>query len=235
MYLVGIDNKARVLFFVITVMIALPASIKVCGWIASLINSTTFISIELLFSIIFIGFFIIGGITGSFCAHTGTDIMLHDTYYIVGHFHIMLSGSLMSMLFAYIYFNFREFFGLVYNKFLPSIHLICHTIGHLLTFTPMLWLGYAGMPRRIQDYPWGYAGWHSIASLGHTIVLFGIFSFLLTVSLTIYLKRPIASRNNGLPFISLRISFLVLDSFYLKSNALKNFKLSKESMRIIFK
>jgi cytochrome c oxidase subunit 1 len=94
-----------------------------------------------------------GGITGSFCAHTGTDIMLHDTYYIVGHFHIMLSGSLMAMLFAYIYFNFREFFGLIYNKTFSIIHLTCHLVGHLLTFTPMLCLGYAGMPRRIQDYP----------------------------------------------------------------------------------
>lgn len=223
MYLVGIDNKARVLFFVITVMIALPASIKVCGWIASLINSTTFLTVELLFAIVFIGFFIIGGITGSFCAHTGTDIMLHDTYYIVGHFHIMLSGSLMSMLFAYIYFNFREFFGLIYNKLFPIVHLICHTVGHLLTFTPMLWLGYAGMPRRIQDYPWGYAGWHSVASLGHTIVLFGILSFLITISLAIYLKRPTNSRNNGLPFISLRVSFLLLDLNNTKKISYKNY------------
>ena len=223
MYLVGIDNKARILFFVITVMIALPASIKVCGWIASLINSTTFLSIELLFAIVFVGFFIIGGITGSFCAHTGTDIMLHDTYYIVGHFHIMLSGSLMAMLFAYIYFNFREFFGLIYNKFLPIIHLISHIIGHLLTFLPMLWLGYAGMPRRIQDYPWGFAGWHSVASLGHTIVLFGIISFIIIISLAIYIKRPVNSKNSGLPFISLRISFLLFDLKNLKSNNQKNF------------
>jgi len=92
----------------------------------------------LLFSILFISFFIIGGVTGSFCAHTGTDIILHDTYYIVGHFHIMLSGSLMAMLFAYIYFNFREFFGVSYNKIFSIFHLIFHGIGQLLTFIPML-------------------------------------------------------------------------------------------------
>ena len=115
MYLVGIDNKARILFFVITVLIALPASIKVCGWIVSLLNSTTFLTTELLFGITFVGLFIIGGLSGSFCAHTGTDIILHDTYYIVGHFHVMLSGSLMAMLFAYIYFNFREFMGIYYS------------------------------------------------------------------------------------------------------------------------
>ena len=115
MYLVGIDNKARILFFVITVLIALPASVKVCGWVVSLLNSTTFLTVELLFGITFVGLFIIGGLSGSFCAHTGTDIILHDTYYIVGHFHVMLSGSLMSMLFAYIYFNFREFMGIYYS------------------------------------------------------------------------------------------------------------------------
>jgi cytochrome c oxidase subunit 1 len=101
-------------------------------------NSTTFLTAELLFAIAFVGFFIIGGVTGTFCAHAGTDIMLHDTYYVVGHFHIMLSGALMSMLFAYIYFNFREFFGLAYNKIIPYFHLTCHVFGHLFTFVPML-------------------------------------------------------------------------------------------------
>jgi cytochrome c oxidase subunit 1 len=103
-----------------------------------MVNSVTFISTEFLFSILFIGFFIVGGITGSFCAHTGTDIMLHDTYYIIGHFHIMLSGSLMGMLFAYIYFNFREFFNVLYNKLFSIFHLICHCIGQLFSFVPML-------------------------------------------------------------------------------------------------
>lgn len=223
MYLVGIDNKARILFFVITVMIAIPASVKVCGWVVSLTNSITFISSELLFAIAFVGFFIIGGVTGTFCAHTGTDIMLHDTYFVVGHFHIMLSGSLMGTLFAYIYFNFREFFGLIYNKFLPYFHMIFHTVGHIITFVPMLWLGYAGMPRRIQDYPWGYAGLHSTASFGHTIVLFGIFTFIIAIVLSIYLKRPTLSKNKGLPFISLRILYIVADKNSASDNSNKNF------------
>ena len=223
MYLVGIDNKARILFFVITVMIALPASTKVCGWTASLINSTTFISTELLFSILFIGFFIVGGVTGSFCAHTGTDIILHDTYYIVGHFHIMLSGSLMAMLFAYIYFNFREFFGVSYNKIFSIFHLIFHGIGQLLTFIPMLWLGYAGMPRRIQDYPWGYAGWHSVASFGHLIVLFGIIMFLITIILALYFKRPAITNNNGLPFIAYKVNYLSLNKQYTRLNLTKKY------------
>jgi cytochrome c oxidase subunit 1 len=115
MYLVGIDNKARIVFFVITVMIALPASIKVCGWVSSMANSTTFLSSDFLYSLAFVSLFIIGGVTGSFCAHAATDIMLHDTYYIVGHFHVMLSGSLTIMLIGYVYFNFRELTGVYYS------------------------------------------------------------------------------------------------------------------------
>ena len=231
MYLVGIDNKARILFFVITVMIALPASVKVVGWVVALINSITFLQVELLFAISFISLFLIGGLSGSLCAHAGTDIMLHDTYYIVGHFHVMLSGSLMGMLFAYIYFNLREFTGLYY----PSIPALCHvfffTIGHLLTFLPMLWLGYAGMPRRIQDYPWSYAGWHSIASLGHTLVLLSIFCFFLTLGLTFFLKKPMLNRNRGFPFVAFRVSFLVLDKHYATLAKLKNSYLGNKSIR----
>lgn len=221
MYLVGLDNKARILFFVITVLIALPASIKVCGWVASLLNSTTFLTTELLFGLSFVGLFIIGGLSGSFCAHTGTDIILHDTYYIVGHFHVMLSGSLMAMLFAYIYFNFRELMGIYYIWLFSFNHLICHTLGHMVTFVPMLWLGYAGMPRRIQDYPWGYAGWHSVATLGHTIVLFGIINFIVVINLSVYLKRPMDSRNKGFPFIQSRVAFLILNKYYASLSNLK--------------
>lgn len=221
MYLVGIDNKARILFFVITILIALPASIKVCGWIISLVNSTTFLTVELLLGLGFVGFFIIGGLSGSFCAHTGTDIILHDTYYIIGHFHVMLSGSLMIMLFAYIYFNFREFMGIYYSWLFAFIHFICHTFGHLLSFIPMLWLGYAGMPRRIQDYPWGYAGWHSTASIGHTIVLVGILFFIILINLSIYMKKPTDSKNKGFPFLQSRVNFLVLNKYYASLAMLK--------------
>ena len=234
MYLVGLDNKARILFFVITVLIALPASIKVCGWIASLLNSTTFLTTELLFALAFVGLFIIGGLSGSFCAHTGTDIILHDTYYIVGHFHVMLSGSLMAMLFAYIYFNFRELMGIYYIWVFSFNHLICHTLGHMVTFVPMLWLGYAGMPRRIQDYPWGYAGWHSVATLGHTIVLFGIINFIIVINLSIYLKRPTDSKNKGFPFIQSRVAFLILNKYYASLAMLKKQTMGSNSVRAYF-
>lgn len=214
MYLVGIDNKARILFFVITVMIALPASVKVCGWVGSLSNSTTFLSTDLLFALSFVNFFIIGGVTGSFCAHAATDIVLHDTYFIIGHFHIMLSGALMVTLFGYMYFNFKEFTGVSYNFFLAFFQFLYHLIGHIFTFIPLLWLGYSGMPRRIQDYPWGYASWHSVASYGHVIVLFSIFFFIFNLDSSLYLKRPVDSRNKGLPFFSSKLFYLLVNKYY---------------------
>lgn len=231
MYLVGIDHKARIMFFVVTVMIALPASVKVCGWVAALINSTTFTSIELLFAITFVGFFIIGGVSGSICANAATDIILHDTYYIVGHFHIMLSGALMAMLMAYIYFNLREFIGVYYSWYLSFLHLVLHALGHVFTFIPMLWLGYAGMPRRIQDYPWGYAGWHSVASMGHVIVLASIICFISSIAISVYVKKPATSRNNGLPFVSTRAAFLMNDRQYARSAILSNDVTGKKLVR----
>jgi cytochrome c oxidase subunit 1 len=103
-----------------------------------MVNSTTFLTSELFFSIVFVSFFVVGGVTGSFCAHAATDIILHDTYFIIGHFHIMLSGSLMIMLFGYVYFNFREFTGVYYNYLLSLLQVFFHFVGHIFTFIPML-------------------------------------------------------------------------------------------------
>ena len=229
MYLVGIDNKARILFFVVTVMIALPASVKVCGWIGSLANSTTFLTAELLYAITFVSLFVIGGVTGSFCAHAATDIILHDTYFIIGHFHIMLSGSLMIALFGYIMFNFREFTGVAYNWFLASMQILYHFIGHICTFMPALWLGYAGMPRRIQDYPWSYASWHSVSSFGHVIVLISLIFFLVNISLSFYLKKSCDSKNKGLPFISSKIMYLLINKYYIS-----NSRFSRQSLGLLY-
>jgi heme/copper-type cytochrome/quinol oxidase subunit 1 len=141
----------------------------------------------------------------------------------------MLSGALMVMFFGYIYFNFKEFTGIQYNWFLAFLQIFCHFIGHILTFMPMLWLGYSGMPRRIQDYPWGYASWHSLASFGHLIVLFSIIFFFFNIFLSLYLKRVIDSRNKGLPFIFSKLSYLCLNKYYI-SSLLK----SKESLGVIW-
>ncbi len=158
LYLVGIDSKARTLFMTVTIMIGLPSSLKVCGWVVSLANGITFAATEFWLVIIFISIFFVGGMSGLMVAGAGLDILLHDTYYVVGHFHVMLSGAMVLSIIGWLYFNSREVWGVAFSTFCVGWHIGCHAIGHFLTFVPMLWLGYAGMPRRIHDYPFGYTG-----------------------------------------------------------------------------
>ena len=109
---------------------------------------------------------------------------------------------------------FREIFGTSYSWLFSGIHLFNHVIGHLVCFVPLMWVGYAGMPRRIQDYPYAYASWHSVASLGHTIVLLGLFSFLLLLVHAAFFKRPLKPRGHGMPFIVTRTATLILDKYF---------------------
>lgn len=214
MYLVGIDNKARTIFMTITAMIALPSTIKICGWIISLNNGSTYISLDLWLAVVFISIFFVGGMSGLMVAGAGLDILLHDTYYVVGHFHVMLSGAMILSIIGWIYFNYRELFGYAYFWLFAAIQLITHTIGHLLCFIPLIWSGYAGMPRRVQDYPSGYTGWHSVATFGHSIVLIGVVSILFLLLHSFYYKRPLSARIQGLPLVPTRTAFIVIDKFF---------------------
>lgn len=214
MYLVGIDSKARTLFMTITIMIGLPSTIKICGWIVSAANGMTFLSLDFWLGVVFVSIFFVGGMSGLMLGGAGLDILLHDTYYVVGHFHVMLSGAMVLSVIGWLYFNFRELFGISYTWLFSGLHLFCHVIGHLLCFIPMLWLGYGGMPRRIQDYPYGYSGWHSVASFGHFFVLLGLISFSWVLFHAIFFKRPLVGRHLGMPFISSRCGFLTLDKQY---------------------
>jgi cytochrome c oxidase subunit 1 len=141
----------------------------------------------------------------------------------------MLSGALTIMLFGYVFFNFREFTGLRYSWLLAFLQFYYHFIGHVFTFVPLLWLGYCGMPRRIQDYPWSYASWHSVASFGHVIVLIGIFFFFVNVSISLYLKKVASSKNKGFPFISSKFSYLLINKFYIACA-----RFSKQSLGLLW-
>ena len=222
MYLVGIDHKARTVFMTITIMIALPSTIKICGWLVSITNGLTFITLDLWLAIIFVSLFFVGGMSGLMVAGAGLDILLHDTYYVVGHFHVMLSGAMILSIIGWIYFNFKEMFGTSYFWLFAGLHLYLHTIGHIVCFVPQLWAGYAGMPRRIQDYPYGYAGWHSVSSLGHTLVLAGIVNFFCLIAHAAYYKRPQLPRIQGFPFVTNRFSFVVLDKYFAAIAAVLN-------------
>jgi cytochrome c oxidase subunit 1 len=124
----------------------------------TLVNSSIHFELPLLFTFTFIFFFISGGVSGMGVAHTGMDILFHDTFYVIAHFHVMFASAAMFSGFSAFYFYFPVLFGVKYSRIFAYMHYVYYLIGQLMTVIPMFWLGYAGMPRRILDYPTAFGG-----------------------------------------------------------------------------
>jgi len=135
--MVGLANSVRTLYSTMTVMISVPASTKVLHWCVTLIQSTFNTDVGFLFLLAFMYFFVLGGLSGMFVAHIGFDTIFHDTFYVIGHFHVMLAGAAMSCLFAAFYFYFPTIFGVRYSRFFAYLHFIFYVSGQLLTLIPM--------------------------------------------------------------------------------------------------
>lgn len=174
MFTSGISNTSRVVFSLLTFLVAIPTGVKVFNWVATLYKGSIVIRVPLLFVMAFIFIFSIGGLTGLVQGALATDIHLTDTYFIVGHFHYVMFGGMGTIFFAALHYWFPKMFGKTYNEKMAIISASLFVVGFNMFYFTMFILGYKGMPRRYYDYLPKFQGLHDFASIGAFIMVTGI-------------------------------------------------------------
>ncbi len=189
MYTVGLSVDTKAYFVFATMVIAVPTGIKVFSWIATMWGGSIEFKTPMLWATGFVFLFTVGGVTGVVLANAGVDVVLQDTYYVVAHFHYVLSLGAVFAIFAGWYFWFPKITGYTYNEFLGKLHFWVTFVGVNITFFPMHFLGLAGMPRRIADYPDAFAPWNYVASIGAFIAGAGVVIFVIVLIEAFVAKR----------------------------------------------
>ncbi len=206
MFVVGLDVDTRAYFTASTMIIAVPTGIKIFSWLATMWGGSLSMATPLLFTLGFIFLFTVGGVTGVILANAGIDVAFHDTYYVTGHFHYVLSMGAVFAIFAGFYYWFTKIFGVFINNTYAQLHFWLFFIGVNLTFLPMHALGLAGMPRRIPDYPDAYASWNFLCSVGSNLSVVATLFFFIFIFFT-FSSNEVYSRPQTL-FIFSDIKFL---------------------------
>jgi cytochrome c oxidase subunit 1 len=194
MYTVGMSLDLKVYFVLATMVIAVPTGIKIFSWIATMWGGSIEFKTPMVWALGVIALFTIGGVTGVVLANAGVDQSFHDTYYVVAHFHYVLSMGAMFSIFAGWYYWFPKMTGYMYREWMGQVHFWITFIGVNVIFFPQHFLGLAGMPRRYADYPDAYAGWNYVSSVGAAIAGVGAIFFFVTIAEAFMAKRK-ASAN----------------------------------------
>jgi cytochrome c oxidase subunit 1 len=194
MYTVGMSLETQAFFAVSSMVIAVPTGVKVFSWIATMWGGSVEFRTPLLWAIGFIFLFTVGGVTGVVLANPGIDRSLQDTYYVVAHFHYVLSLGSTFAIFAGWYYWFPKMTGYTYSEFLGKLHFWFTFIGVNLAFFPQHFLGLAGMPRRVADYPDAFADWNYISSIGSYISGLGLIAFFAGIAYA-FMRKDEAAAN----------------------------------------
>ena len=216
MYLIGLDHRSRALYSTITIMISMPATIKVVNWTLTLVTGAIKVDIVFIAVVSFILFFLVAGFTGMWLSHVSLNISMHDTLYVVAHFHLMLSGAVIMAIFAGFYFYFVAFFQIKYSRTFSYVHIYYYSGGQWGTFIPLFWVSFSGLPRRLHDFPAIYMGWQSMATSGHLVTMIGVCAFY-AMLLESHIERKVSLVIHTLmPRLNHRVTYYIYKIIALK-------------------
>jgi len=214
MFTVGIDTDTRAYFTTATIIIAVPTGIKVFSWVGTLYGAELKISARLIWAVGFVFLFTVGGLTGVVLANSSLDLVLHDTYYVVAHFHYVLRiGAVFALLAAFVNW-YRLIVGLTLNPVLLKAQFLAIFTGVNLTFFPMHFLGLAGIPRRYSDYPDFYLGFNFLARIGSIISIFSVVLLLGLIWESLASLRPVLFVTSPCSMVEIIHSYPPIDHSY---------------------